>query len=69
MRDEEQRRLDEEREARELEEAESFRRRAEWWRRHYGDLSDAETAARLREAAEAGGKPLPPPPTEDASSP
>jgi hypothetical protein len=69
MGDEEQRRLDAEREVREVEEAESFRRRAEWWRRHYGDSPDAETAARLREAAQAGGKPRPAPPTDDEGSP
>ena len=67
--DEEQRRLDAEREEREVEEVESFRRRAEWWRRHYGDSPDAETAGRLREAAQAGGDPEPAPPTDDASSP
>lgn len=69
MGDEEQRRLEAEREEREVEEAESFRRRAEWWRRHYGDSPDTETATRLREAAEAGGKPSPTPPKDDASSP
>ena len=68
MPDEEQRRLEEEREAREAEEIESFRRRGQWWHRHYGDTPDTETAARLRKAAEAGGD-AEPPPNDDASSP
>jgi hypothetical protein len=67
MPDEEQRRLDAEREARESEEVESFRRRAEWWRRHYGDTPDTETAARLREAAESG-EDAEPPPSDEAGS-
>ena len=52
MSDDEQHRLEKERAAREAEELESFRRRGDWWRRHYGDLSDEEAAELMRRAGE-----------------
>jgi hypothetical protein len=42
---------DREREQREAEELESFGRRAEWWRRHYGAPAE-EADERVRKAAE-----------------